>query len=407
TLDEIKPILSRIEQGNNEKIIVIALRIREFSVLKSVLTEQEENTLISNITLRVKNELRRNSAIIAPSSHTFFIAMKIGDESIESVMERIDRAVSSVKFTDNMNSIDYISGISLAPEHGEDVNDLIHKANIALEAISRVKNSKYLLFDHNVFEEMNQYYRIRSQIENAFENNEFHVVYQPQNNARTNSIIGLEALVRWSSSTLGPVSPSIFVPIMEEDNSQIKKLGKYILKKVILECKDLLSELSSDFRISINLSSQEFIDIEIIRELVSLIQTEDFPLKNISFEITETVLSDDLEFTNNIIEVLHHNDITVAIDDFGTGYSSLGYLKKLDTDKLKVDRLFIKDYPENDDGSILRAIAKLAHELNMKIIVEGVETEIQRQFIIELGCQEYQGYYCSKPIPIAEIKRLL
>ena len=406
-LESIKPLLGEMEEDQNERKVVIALRIKEFSVLKSALTEQEENTLISNISLRVKKELSQNSAIIAPSSHMLFIAMKINDEAIESVMERIDRAVSSIRFTDKMYSIDYVSGVSMAPDHGDDVNDLIQKANIALEAISRVKNSKYLLFDHNVFEEVNQYYKIKSQIANGFKNEEFYVVYQPQNNAKTNDIIGLEALVRWTSSTLGPVYPSTFVPIMEEDVTQIKKLGKYILNRVVRECKDLLARVPSDFRISINLSSQEFIDINIIKDLVSQIQTEDFSLENISFEITETVLSDDLDFTNTIIETLHHNNITVAIDDFGTGYSSLGYLKKLNTDKLKVDRIFIKDYPKDDDGSILKAIAILAHELNMKIIVEGVETEEQRQFIMELGCQEYQGYFCSKPVSIAEIMKLL
>ncbi len=405
--ESVKPLLAKVDLGENERKIVIALRIKEFSVLRSALTEEEENTLISNISLRVKKELSQNSAIIAPSSHMLFIALKTDDEPIDRVMERIDRAVNSIKFTDKMYSIDYVSGVSMAPEHGDDVNDLIQKANIALEAISRVKNSKYLLFDHNVFEEVNQYYKIKNQIDNAFINKEFYVVYQPQNNTKTNAIIGLEALVRWTSSTLGPVYPSTFVPIMEEDSTQIKKLGKYILKKVVRECKHLISNVSSDFRISINLSSQEFVDISIIKELVSQIQTEEFPLQNISFEITETVLSDNLDFTNSIIEILHHNNITVAIDDFGTGYSSLGYLKKLNTDKLKVDRIFIKDYPENDDGSILKAIAKLAHELNMKIIVEGVETEIQRQFIMDLGCHEYQGYFCSKPVAIAEITKLL
>jgi EAL domain-containing protein (putative c-di-GMP-specific phosphodiesterase class I) len=97
----------------------------------------------------------------------------------------------------------------------------------------------------------------------------------------------------------------------------------------------------------------------------------------------------------------------VAIDDFGTGYSSLGYIKKLNSDKLKVDREFIKDYPAGDDGSIIKAIIKLANELNMKVIVEGVETEVQLEFIRELGSQEYQGYLCSKPVSIDEIKKLL
>nr|WP_281289992.1 EAL domain-containing protein [Oceanispirochaeta crateris] len=138
-----------------------------------------------------------------------------------------------------------------------------------------------------------------------------------------------------------------------------------------------------------------------------MINDDGFPLNIICFEITETVLSENLDFTNRIIETMHHNKFTVAIDDFGTGYSSLGYLKKLNADKLKVDRLFIKDYPESDDGSILQAIVKLAHELNIKVIVEGIETEIQKAYIKELGCEEYQGYFCSKPECIQDILALI
>jgi EAL domain-containing protein (putative c-di-GMP-specific phosphodiesterase class I)/PAS domain-containing protein len=407
TISFLAPKLQFLEDENTSKKIMIALRIKELSLLKNSLTEDEENNLIGNLSLKLKDILDTDSIIIAPSSHLLFIALPLFEDSIEVLMGRIDRAMSSMQFADTNCVVEYVSGISLSPDHGNTVKELIEKANIALEALSRVKKTKYLLYNHDIFEEVNQYHRIKNEFNNAFKNDEFTVVYQPQNNAHTKQIVGMEALVRWNNESLGHIPPYLFIPIMEEDSDQIKRLGKHILEKVINECRELLTLVSDDFKISINLSSQEFSDSSLIIDLIGLINKSDFPAKNICFEITETVLSEDLSLTNNIIDTLHHNNITVAIDDFGTGYSSLGYIKKLNSDKLKVDREFIKDYPAGDDGSIIKAIIKLANELNMKVIVEGVETEVQLEFIRELGSQEYQGYLCSKPVSIDEIKKLL
>ncbi|WP_210411440.1 GGDEF domain-containing phosphodiesterase [Oceanispirochaeta crateris] len=180
-------------------------------------------------------------------------------------MDRIDRAVASLQFSDERCYIDYISGVALGPDHGDEINDLLEKANIALEAITRIKRNKYLLFDQNINEEVSQYFRIKKEIDFAFEREEFTVVYQPQNDAISNKIIGLEALVRWNNQNLGSVPPSVFVPILEENPIQIKKLGKYILSRVVRECRELLEITNDDFRISVNLSSQEFTDFTIIK----------------------------------------------------------------------------------------------------------------------------------------------
>lgn len=406
-LNNLLPQLNKSLRKDSSPKLIISLRIKEFSLLKTSLTEDEENNIIANLSLKLKEILHNNSIIIAPSSHLLFIATSVFEETIEAIMERIDLAMSSMKFADTTCYIDYISGIATSPDPEVNVQELIENSNIALEALGRTQNVKYLIYNNDIFEEVKQYHRIKNEFDNAFRNEEFSVVYQPQNNVHTNQIVGMEALVRWESEILGHIPPYLFVPIMEEDPTQIKRLGKYILRKVIDECRDILPLVSDGFRISINLSSQEFSDFNLVVDLIAMINESSFPRQNICFEITETVLSDDLILTNNIIEMLHHNNITVAIDDFGTGYSSLGYIKKLNSDKLKVDREFIKDYPQSDDGSIIKAIIKLAKELNMKVIVEGVETETQCKYIEDLGSQEYQGYFCSKPVSKNEIISLI
>ena len=149
--------------------------------------------------------------------------------------------------------------------------------------------------------------------------------------------------------------------------------------------------IPNDFKISINLSSNEFMDKSIILSLVNVIESAGLKLENFCFEITETTLVNNLEHANEIIHYLHEKKVVVAIDDFGTGFSSLGYLKSLYADKLKIDRTFIKDYPKSDDGTMIKAIISMAKQLKIGVIAEGIENEEQLKLIKSLDCKEYQG----------------
>lgn len=408
TLNYLPTIFNEPGFDYNHKLAVITLRITEYAILRNILSEHEESTLVCNLSSAIKQYIDEECAIFSPSAGLLFLAVTLNnDTNIESIMNRIDQAVSSMRFSERTSSLDYLSGIAISPGHGDNIKQLIENSYIALDAITRIRNIKYLLFNEDIFKNVEQHYQIKNEIDNAYLNDEFSVVYQPQNRTKSGEMIGVEALVRWNSATLGHVPPFIFVPVMEEESNQIKRLGTHMLKKVIEECEEILPLVSDDFRFSVNLSAQEFADMNLVLELIEIINKSNFPPERICFEITETVLSENLNQTNNIINLLHKNNITVAIDDFGTGYSSLGYLKKLNVDKLKVDMLFIKDYPENDDGSIIKAITKLSHEMGVKVIVEGIETEEQLAFIGELGCQEFQGYLSSKPVSIEKITELL
>lgn len=408
TLKYLPPLFKKTDFDNENKLVVISLRITEYAILRNVLTEIEENTLVKNLSKVMKSYIEEECAVFSPSAGLVFMATILNEKSsLASIMSNIDYAVSSMRFSERTSQLEYLSGVAISPDHGTNMTQLMEKSYIALDAITRIKNVKYLLYNQDIFNNVEQHYKIINQFDNAYLYEEFTVVYQPQNNSQTKEIVGVEALVRWNNSVLGVVSPFDFIPVMEEFPNQIKKLGKYILKKVITECECMLPFVSDNFRFSVNLSSQEFADLSLVLELVEIIQESNFPKERICFEITETVLSEDLNQTSNIISMLHKNNITVAIDDFGTGYSSLGYLKKLNADKLKIDMIFIRDYPEKDDGSIIKAIAQLSHEMGVKVIVEGIETEEQLSFLIDLGCQEFQGYLSSKPIPAPEILEIL
>ncbi|MCT4583937.1 MAG: EAL domain-containing protein, partial [Peptostreptococcaceae bacterium] len=303
------------------------------------------------------------------------------------------------------NSIAYLSGVAISNKD-DDVNDLLKNAFIALEALLKFKKSKYLIYNDDIFNMVKRDKEIRNEIKNAFLDNEFYVYYQIQKSSDDLNITGVEALIRWKNKKLGIISPSSFIPIIE-DTHYIKEVGEFVLRRCIRDFSSIKSHIGENFRISINLSSFEFMDSVLIKNMVSEIKKSNLKTSNFCFEITESNLVDNIDYTNELIKKLHKDNIIVAIDDFGTGFSSLSYLKNLSADKLKIDRMFIKDYPTIDDGSILRGIINMTKELDIKLICEGVETKEQLDFINSLGCEEYQGYYGSKPMKFENIKAIL
>ncbi len=407
TLDFLSPDLDGKYRHEANRLVMI-LRINNISDIVSLLSESEESSFIETLSENFQSVLSSDGLVIAPRSGMFLLSDVLENPPmVDVLMEKIDLILSSSRFLYNGRvSVEYVSGLAYSPEHGKTAYELINNAYIALDALSRMKRVKYLVYNQSIFEQVKMVRHIKDEIDTAFADGEFSVVYQIQNDVITRTPIGVEALVRWNSSRLGHVSPAVFVPIMEED-LQIKRLGKHILKMVLEECEAIMEMVPEHFKISINLSSQEFNDKQLVRELVHMVQESRVVSEKICFEITETILSENLNHTSFTINYLHSNRISVAIDDFGTGYSSLSYLKHLRSDKLKIDRAFIKDFPENDDGTIIKAISDLAHQMGVRVIVEGVETEAQLNYLRSLHCEEFQGYLESRPVNIRELRKQL
>ncbi len=316
-------------------------------------------------------------------------------------MEAIDNVFMGIYFSNYPTfKVNYLSGIAISRIHGKNSVEQLINAFIVLEFLINAHKSKYLIYNEKIYDVVSKDKTIRNELKYAFEKNEFSVVYQVQKTTNGRNI-GVEALVRWKNKKLGNLSPDFFIPIMEE-SEYIKKLGLHVLNTVIKDFETIKDIIPDDFKISINLSSNEFTDKTIVSSLIDVIASSKLRLENFCFEITETTLVNNLEHTNEIIKYLHEKKIVVSIDDFGTGFSSLGYLKTLYADKLKIDRTFIKDYPEKDDGAMIKAIISMAKQLKIGVIAEGIETEAQLDLIKSLKCKEYQGYYGSKPIEFKE-----
>ena len=394
-----------LEERNLNTVILI--KITDLAYLQNQLSDEETDFLFHDIVREIRRKDRGLGTVAIPASGLILVSGR--NESREDLalfMEDLDRAVSSRKMHGHSFPLQFRAGVGLGEPEADGYGKLVRHAFIALEALGSMRDTNYLVYSRNIYEAVMRKREIKDQLENAFAHDEFSIVYQVQEDCRSRKIIGVEALLRWNSGALGAVSPALFVPIMEE-TSQIKRLGKHVVGKILNEFDSISALIDDKFRMSINLSIQEFNDVSLVEELISMISRSSVPRDKICFEITETLLSENLGHTGTIIELFHRNGMKVAIDDFGTGYSSLSYLKNLKADKIKIDRAFIKDYPDKDNGSILKAITNLALDLDINLILEGVETEEQLAFARDIGCQEFQGYLSSRPMTMKALAETL
>jgi EAL domain-containing protein (putative c-di-GMP-specific phosphodiesterase class I) len=233
------------------------------------------------------------------------------------------------------------------------------------------------------------------------------VHYQAKVDAKTRAITGVEALVRWQHPELGLVPPSRFIPIAEE-TGLIVPIGRWVLQEACRQNKAWQDAGMPAVRIAVNLSARQFTDKGLLKEVRSILADSGLSPSLLELEITESMVMRDLPKALEILTALKRLGVWLAIDDFGTGYSSLSSVKRFPIDVIKVDRSFIRDIPEDsDDKALTEAIIRMAKSLSLTVVAEGVETKEQVAFLQRHACDEFQGYYFSKPIPAEDFARLL
>jgi len=248
---------------------------------------------------------------------------------------------------------------------------------------------------------------MESKLYKALENNEFWLSYQPQIEAKSGEIVGMEALLRWDNPELGSVSPAEFIPIAE-NNGLIVAIGEWVLKTACLQAQAWQDAGFPHLRLGVNLSPRQFQKNILISMVKETLASTGFSAKCLELELTENLLMQHLDNTVEILDLLCGMGITLSVDDFGTGYSSLSYLKRFPLTTLKIDRSFVSSIPNDaDDMAITKAIIAMAHSLKLRVIAEGVEDEQQLAYLCEQGCDEFQGYFFYKPIPAQEFTRVL
>jgi EAL domain-containing protein (putative c-di-GMP-specific phosphodiesterase class I) len=248
---------------------------------------------------------------------------------------------------------------------------------------------------------------IEEDLRRALELNEFVLHYQPKINLKTGTIIGAEALIRWTSPTRGSVPPLDFIPIAE-DSGLILPIGAWVLQEACAQSRAWVDAALPKTTMAVNVSSVQFRNENFLEDLFAILSKTGMDPKYLELEVTESVLMRHAEVAASILQTLRGRGIRVSIDDFGTGYSSLSYLRNFPLDALKIDQSFVREISATpDETTIVRAIISMGRSLNLRIIAEGVETAGDLAFLKAQGCDEGQGYYFSRPVPAEQFARLL
>lgn len=294
-------------------------------------------------------------------------------------------------------------GIAIFPDDGDSVETLIKNADAAMYQAKEGGKNNYHFYSQDLTELACEQVLLNSALRRALQNDEFVLYYQPQICLRTGEIVGCEALVRWQQPDYGLVPPDKFIPLCEE-NGLIVPLGEWILRTA---CQQWLSWRDQGFnvtRIGVNISGRQIQQNDLVETVKRVLEETGCPVTALDLEITETFLMRQPEQAIKILQQISDLGVALSIDDFGTGQSSLNYLKRFPVDRLKIDRGFISDIKAgSEDCTIVKAIIAMGHGLDLSIIAEGIETEMQQQFLADLNCDEAQGYLFSRPVPADEM----
>jgi len=385
-----------------KKGYVLQLDIKDFKIINSSLGNELGDKILKHIGvafLRVKNEY---SMIARTSGNEFSIWFEdIEQEDLREILNDFKKVLNEQLAKDQIfHQIDFHYAYTLYPEHGIDFETLYKRSSIAMKYAKENRDFKVHRFEKKMLEIIENDLKMSKLLEYAIFNQEISVAYQNKVSLSTGEIVGVEALARWHSSTLGFVSPEVFIPAINRSNLTIV-FGQYMLEQVMFEYQFLKKKLGETITVSINISPIFFIDKQFVSVVEHALEKFKVPARAFMLEITEDIFIDDLDNIQDIIKSLKEIGLSISLDDFGTGYSSLNYLRRIDVDEVKIDKSFI-DRITSDKKSLamLEAIRKLTLAYGYELVAEGVESQEQIDILREAGYDTVQGYFYSKPEPV-------
>lgn len=320
------------------------------------------------------------------------------DEAIKQVDEIIKAIQKKYYIGDHELNVTTSIGISFYPNDGDDYETLMKNSDLSMYHAKEAGRNTYRIFTNDMNKRIETRVKMETQLRSALDKEEFELNYQPLIDLTSQKIIGHEALIRWNNPILGSVSPADFIPLAEE-NGMIIDIGKWVIEQACKQQKEWVQRGFSSIIMAINLSGRQFKQKGFANEVKDILDGVGLDSKYVEFEMTESLLIDNLDDTLSLIYQLKDMGLSVSIDDFGTGYSSLAYLKQFPVDKLKIDRSFISEmHAQSNDAAITQAIINLAHSLKLNVLAEGVETNHQAKFLKENKCDFAQGYHFNKPM---------
>jgi len=391
-------------------VAVMFLDLDNFKQINDGLGHVIGDAVLKEVANRVTLQVREDDTVARMGGDEFAVVLENIENSQDAsiVATKILNAFGQALEIDKHKLYLTISiGISTYPDDENSVTGLVKNADAAMYRAKEQGKNRYCFYTSDLTDAALEQLKIENHLREAIARNEFELYYQPQYELSTGKLVGAEALLRWIHPEWGVVSPVKFIPIAES-TGMIIPLGEWVLREACRQTKTWQEQELNIKRIGVNIAGQQIQHPDFVNVVNDILNETELSPYSLELEITESFIMQQAETSINKLESLRNTGIKFAIDDFGTGYSSLSYLKRLPIDKLKIDRSFIKDIPDDDDDkAITRSIIALGNSLNLQIIAEGVETEEQRIFLKNEGCEEVQGFLYSRPVPKEEFMHLI
>ena len=412
-MDERISIALRRSEQDNESFAVMVVDLDHFRHINESMGREFGDRVLLEVSERLKACLRQDDIVARLGGDEFVMLVhRVDQKAAEATGKRILKTMSQpfrlggISFT-----VTCSIGVAVCPVDGIKLDDLMRRSQSALQLAKTSGRSVVRLHESEADNEESQQ-RARKSIvldhamRQALADNRFRLNYQPQVDLRTGAVLGAEALLRWHDPELGHISPGEFIPLAEETGF-IVDLGKWVLNQAVRQASQWHVQ-GRGLLVSVNVSALQFQQPDFVESVAMALQQANLPARLLELELTESILIQNENEALERVEKLALMGVKLAIDDFGTGYSSLGYLKRLPINRLKIDRSFLRGLPaDRSDVGIVNAVINLGRALDLRIVAEGVETEVQRQFLETAGCEQYQGFLFAPALDVsAFIERL-
>ncbi len=407
--ERLDALLSR-SNARSQRFAVMVMDLDRFKAINDSLGHQAGDKLLCAMTQRVRAALRPTDFLARIGGDEFVILR----EEVRDVFEvdqlavTIQAAIAPTLVIESTElQMTCSTGIALFPDAGRDAATLLRHADAAMYHGKNAGRQQHSFYEPRMDGFARERLEIESGLRRAISNGEFELHYQPRVDVTTGRIVGTEALMRWRHPDRGLVMPSEFIPVAEE-SALIVPMSQWALQTAARQVRQWLDAGIGPLYVSVNLSASLLTHADLERMVVDATQNAQIDPSLIELELTESAVMRDPERSAQIFHSLVRRGVRISVDDFGTGYSSLSYLRRLPLHGLKVDRSFIREVVTNrEDAEISRAIISLAHSLKLRVTAEGVENDRQLALLRAMGCDEYQGFFCSPAVPAAQIAALV
>lgn len=396
---------------NKTKVAVCMIDLDGFKSLNDTLGHEAGDKLLIEVSKRMQKVVRVDDTVARLGGDEFVIILEdLGkSEDCAVTLYRLLNVISAPYNIDEnvVNTISASIGVSIYPDDKVEADTLLRHADVAMYKSKNSGKNKFSFFDILSDQKIKANYKALTKIKKAVQNGEFELYYQPKINANSCQIVEVEALARWKHPLLGIISPSEFLPLIENDEELSNEFDNWVLTEAIKQLK-IWQDENLYIKICVNISPRHFKQNGFIEKIEEIFKQYGLSLDLISFlefEILETAAVENLNKSNEIIKECKKLGVSFALDDFGTGYSSLMHLKELSIDTIKIDKTFVSGMLEcSENMAIVQAVTALANAFDIKVTAEGAESIEQVLSLIEIGCDEIQGFAISRPMPANEVK---